>query len=571
MLRLRRLYFYLVLYISLAMVLTGLATVLRVLLEQMLGAASSGISFGLFAGREQFREQTAFGIALVLIGLPVWALHWRAVGGWLVGPGEHDERASALRRLYLYAVLLTTALTAYVAGRDLLEHVLGLPLGLARGSEQLVGVARSLPYLVIAAPFWVYHWRLAAADRALVGETGASATLRRWYVYGLIVAGVVPLMVNLASLLQQVWVGLVDRAALAEVGAAASAHTVAASSATALVALGVWLFHRGCAEAAVEQPIWYGESEQRSVLRKVCLYGLVLGTVGWVLFNASQVLRYGFLAVLGVAPQAVGGAPVLVALGASLANLVVFGAFWAYYWRAVNQEAAAAGEAGRQASVRRIYFYFVSLVALALLAQSLAGLLRLLAELALQAPLVDPAALRRTLATEASGLVIALPVWLYHWGRIQRLVGGPGGEEETRATTRRWYLYVVIFAAVVLLLTNSARIVYELTLTALGRAWEPTLPLRLAALALDGAVAAALLWYHWWLVLRADLAALRQTARATAGVAVVAGLDAAAAEALTRFARESLPGARVKLYWTDEAHVRELVGRVAGNEGPRLP
>jgi hypothetical protein len=568
MLRLRRLYFYLVLYLSLAMVLTGLATVLRVLLEQALGAASSGISFGLFAGRDQFREQTAFGVALVLIGLPVWLLHWRAVGGWLTGADQQDERASALRRLYLYAVLLTTALTAYVAARDLLEHLLGLPLGLASGSEQLVGIARSLPYLLMAGLFWAYHWRLAAADRALVGESGASATLRRWYVYLMLVAGVVPLMVNLASLLQQLWVILLDRPGLAAVGAAASARTVAASSATALVALGVWLLHRNWSEAAVAHQTWYGEREPQSVLCKVCLYGLVLGTVSWVLFNASQVLRFGFLTVLSVAPQAVGGAPVLVALGAPLAKLVVFGAFWAYYWRAVNQEAATAGEAGRQASVRRVYFYFVSLAALALLAHSLAGLLGLLAEALVQGQLVDPEALRRSLATYGSGLLIALPVWLFHWSRIQRLVAGPRSEEETRATSRRWYLYVVIFAAVIVLLTSGARIVYELTLTALGRPWDEVVALHVARLAIDGAVAAALLWYHWWLVLRADLAARRPTARATVGVAIIAGLDADTAEALARFARESLPGSRVELYWTDEAHVRELVSRAAGRDGP---
>jgi hypothetical protein len=122
-----------------------------------------------------------------------------------------------------------------------------------------------------------------------------------------------------------------------------------------------------------------------------------------------------------------------------------------------------------------------------------------------------------------------------------------------------------------LLLTSGARIVYELTLTALGRPWDAAVALHLARLAIDGAVAATLLWYHWWLVLRADLAARRQSAGATAAVAVIAGLDADTAEALARFARESLPGSRVELYWTDEAHVRELVSRAAGRQSPQGP
>src|SRR5919198_3926508 len=101
MLRIRRLYFYLVAYAGLSMLLAGLATVLRGLLEQVLGVESSGVLFGAFAGRGQLREQAALGIAPAL---PVRRLADDRAGSLLVGPrpaGAPDRpaaRAGAGRR-----------------------------------------------------------------------------------------------------------------------------------------------------------------------------------------------------------------------------------------------------------------------------------------------------------------------------------------------------------------------------------------------------------------------------------------------------------------------------------------
>src|SRR5439155_25147612 len=112
---------------------------------------------------------------------------------------------------------------------------------------------------------------------------------------------------------------------------------------------------------------WHGENERHSVLRKVYLYALVLGTVGWLLVNASLVLQFGLSSLLGVAPETVGNQPVLVALGQPLVSMLVYGLFWVYYWRAVGDEAQTEIEFGCQAGVRRIYYYLVSSVLLSFL------------------------------------------------------------------------------------------------------------------------------------------------------------------------------------------------------------
>ena len=559
MLRLRRLYFYLVAYVSLVMLLTGLATLVRVLLEQLLGLDSSGLLWGAFAGREQFREQTAFGIALTVIGLPAWLLHWRVAQGWLTvsaveGAVQDDERTSGLRRLYLYGVLVTTTLTAYSAGRDLLAELIGLPLGLNSGPDATAGLIRPLPYLLIAALFWAYHWRIADRDRARAGEAGASATLRRWYVYGLAAFGVVPLMVNLTTLLQQLWLVLFDRGGLGGLGQAASTAVVAQSGGTVLAALAVWLLHRGWAERAAATPAPLGDNEFHAVLRKVYLYALVGGTVGWALINASQVVRFGLSSLLGVAPGNVNGEPVLVALGRPLVSIVVFGLFWLYFWAAVRRDSNAEPEAARQAGVRRLYYYLVGAVALSIGASSLAALLRLLTDALLLAPSGGPGSLRQELADDLSYLLIALPVWLLHWRAIQRLVAAPATAlAETRATSRRCYLYLAALAAVVVLLGSGAWIVYELSKVLLGQSFDRAGQAELARVLVSAAVAAVVLWYHWWQVLRADQAAIRQAqhGHGRSAVAIISRLDPAGAEALEQYVREVLTGAHIKLEWSD--------------------
>jgi hypothetical protein len=131
--------------------------------------------------------------------------------------------------------------------------------------------------------------------------------------------------------------------------------------------------------------------------------------------------------------------------------------------------------------------------------------------------------------------------------------------DETRAMTRRWYLYLVAFAGLAVLLLSGGRVIYELVLVALGRSADCTLLGALTDAIMDALVAATVLWYHWFLVLRADLAAVRQPASTREVVAVVSGLDTDRARSLEQFVRESLNGARARFYWTDQAHVQASV------------
>ena len=80
----QRAYFYVVMLVAIHMIVLGVANLLRVGAEIALGAPSGGFTglpfvFAEFnRPREQYREQASLAIALLLVAVPAWYLHYRA-------------------------------------------------------------------------------------------------------------------------------------------------------------------------------------------------------------------------------------------------------------------------------------------------------------------------------------------------------------------------------------------------------------------------------------------------------------------------------------------------------------
>src|SRR5262250_931797 len=92
----RRLYFYAAAFIGLQMLAAGARDLLGTLLERLLAPPALGP-----AGQSALRLSAS--AALLLIGLPLWAIHW-----WVVqrSASRAEEQRASLRRLYIYLVLL---------------------------------------------------------------------------------------------------------------------------------------------------------------------------------------------------------------------------------------------------------------------------------------------------------------------------------------------------------------------------------------------------------------------------------------------------------------------------------
>jgi hypothetical protein len=473
----RRLYVYIVAAASLGMLLIGLVNLGTTAIDQILNATPP---------YSNVRDAYAGFGAVTLVGLPVWVIHW-----WFaqrLARRNAGERASAIRRLYLYVVLAATGIALAIYLRRLIEDAVGFVLG---SSFDGASITRALWAVLVLSAFWLYHFRSAAVDRTSVGESGTSATLRRWYAYGLLFLGLAFLLFGARNLLQQIWVLLVDRGQVIAPG-----WLVPTALATMLTGLLIFSFH---SQWTSRPPI--AEDDRRSTLRAVERFLALTGCVALALFGASQLLYYALARLLGIEHPGGVSTGILVAIASPAATVIVFGLAWLWIRRQLAVDAGDT-EAARQAGVRHLYTHLVGLLALVTLAIGAAGLLWTLSDQLLNHLLGrsveewrDQTSLFVTLA------VVGVPMWLTHW----RQSPDPA---ERYTLSRRLYLYATLLGSVLAVLISGAVFVYRLlalvlgTSDAAGGAAVVDMGRALSVIL----VGAAIGLYHWR-VLRADSAA----------------------------------------------------------------
>src|SRR5437660_6245767 len=142
----RRVYIYVVCGVSLAMFLVGLGNGGGALIEALTAGSLAAT----------FRQTLALSAALILVGLPVWILHWRKA--LQLGASDPGERAAALRRLYFFVVTAFLLVAIGALGMRLIEATLGSAFDL-RGLVDLGSAARAGWHLIIVTVFWLYHIR----------------------------------------------------------------------------------------------------------------------------------------------------------------------------------------------------------------------------------------------------------------------------------------------------------------------------------------------------------------------------------------------------------------------------
>ena len=89
----KRLYFYGVCFVSLFMVINGAILLVQVLAESFSGTTMFAKSSGIVAG----------GIALVVVGFPLWVFHWRMIQ--VRALNVPAESQTLIRKFYIYLLL----------------------------------------------------------------------------------------------------------------------------------------------------------------------------------------------------------------------------------------------------------------------------------------------------------------------------------------------------------------------------------------------------------------------------------------------------------------------------------
>jgi len=436
---LRRLYLYLVSAAGLGLLAAGLALL--------------GSTVLLFVFNDPYaqdsRTQLAIYTAMTVVALPVWGAHFFFARRFAMR--DPAERASAIRRMYFYFACLAASIGALVSlaitAADLLRPLIDTCATVVkqpqlqepdfaipcRSNPDWLATSQAGWIAVVFVVIWAFHFRIAAQDRAAVGEAGASATLRRWYMYVVLLAGLLAMLSGASALIELAWL----KAWHSSLG---DYRYMGDPAGLFLAGLVVWGFHaRTIAQHHVSD-------DRHSTLRALTGFIAVGVSILTALIAASQILYFGLARALGVAhPVGVAGDDIVAALAVPGSQVLVYGIAWFFVRRRLAQDARAQ-EADRQAGIRRLYTNLAALVSLGAWATGAGGLLWTLAE-QLEAPIIgvkagdwkDPVSLWVTL------LVVGAAVWIAHWRP------SPWAADR-QSLSRRLYVWAALLASVLVIL-----------------------------------------------------------------------------------------------------------------------
>ena len=466
----KRVYLYTVSVITLGIFAAGGQILLQLVFNIIKGTALVRIEEPGF-----IQAQLSLGLAMLVIGGVLWFLFWRVIQGQV--SSNPVEVGAAVRKLFLNIVILVSALNGLFAAAQVLHWLMaGVP------REQFSPEA--LASFIVAGSIWYGYWRVSEKE----GQPSPEAkTLRRWYVYILSGWGLVVLSVGLVQLVNY---AILSLPFWGETISGGDFWTSGLRDNLSWMLTGgfAWGFH------------WFymARGDSDSTLRQVYLYLLaVLGGAVAGLVALTNVLFGVFRFALGsldITPAAhyqfIGWVAPLLLVGAAI---------WAYHQKVVQEEEAQLHK--QPLSARRVLFYLMSFIGLGALVSGLIILLGMLLELLAGSVsggvvVVSPGWWREQLSLCLALLLVALPIWLYYWNKVLRMIAG-GDVAERMARSRRIFLYVVVGVAVIALAADLINIVYQL-LNGLLQGTFGVEVLQGSKWSLQTMfVAIPVLWYHW--------------------------------------------------------------------------
>ncbi|MEW6405172.1 MAG: DUF5671 domain-containing protein [Chloroflexota bacterium] len=434
----RRWYIYLVCAISIQSVTWAIIALLRNL-------------FGTFSS-----ISIAFKIAVILVGLPLFLVHW--LWAQRLAARDLEERGSPLRRLYIYGTLASFLGPLLANLYDLLAFLLWIATGGRTDTFHTYSTisdafAYHVPAILVMSLLGFYHWYVALDDRRSVPEVAGSAVVRRLFIYGFNAAGVFMVTMAIIHIIRWILYQFGDNVTIYSTNIGGLTDEVVRLA----IGVPVWVIFSRWADRLF---LGGNEEERESALRKFYLYAIIFVSVLTAVTNATILLAGFFRRLLDLPSQGDFRVPLPTVIS------MVF--LWAYYAYVLKGDVALAAEAPRQAGIRRLYLYLIAAVGLAAFLVGLSGDISVLIQSGFGQFVTETR--REALAWYTAAIFAGLPVWLIPWRRAQlnAEVPGPVGTTERRSVVRKIYLYFYLFVATMTVLSSMVYIVYQFLLIALG-------------------------------------------------------------------------------------------------------
>lgn len=509
----RRLYFYTVAFISLETVLWGAIGLLRSFI--------SGENIG---GDVICLAQA---LSLLLVGVPVFVLHWWFAQRSVVK--NLEERSNAIRAVFLYATLLATMLPITQNILAILDRSLAVAFDvnierLMLGADQ--SLSDNLVAIMInglAASYFVFilraDWRVPPIGRAYQVSRRFSRLI--WVLYGAILSVLGLQQILFYSL--RVWDDTSIRT------------QVLLPNGIALLVVGMSVF--GVAWYAVQRAL-VSPDERFSLIRLVSLFLGVVFTATISLLTLTLSVGELFEFALGASSQL---SHLLYELAGPFSVAVPFTIFWILTFRELRtarhlvKDATLAGDSRSSADgvddltsagglddrlentvqplmlgMWRFYNYLLAFYGLVAIFVGLYFSLQTLINMLLQPNFRWEGSSRSDLAGALAALLVGIPLWLVNWRLVQRESSQPGerGEQSRRALFRRGYLFLVLFASVIGIMFSAGALLYQFILAWLG---DPAVEMNaLVVNHLKTVILFAVFGLYHWRILRSDNAWLER-------------------------------------------------------------
>lgn len=421
---LRRVFVYSLALLGAVLTASGLSSVLRAALKAP--GATTLISGG---------RGLALGLALTIVGLPVWVLAWRAAGG--AAQRVAGERRSRGRRLFLAAVRLIALSVAVFSA--------------IRVGVWLVGVepyeAGAVARLLVWGALWAYYEHVAREVPFGSPHTRSSDRLAVYLAatagFGLLTFAVVSM---LSRSLAEVYKVLAGSEML--VSGPALELDLRPAAVTGVVGVAVWVWHW----------LLLGRRDTGSTgwFVYVFLVGVLSGTVTAVV--SGSVLLHRVLAWLLDATDEAAAIHFDV-VAPTVAGVIVGVAVWGYH-RAVLRESDAQVEGW--SSAERAYRYLLTAAGMVTAASGVATILAVALDVAVPGrSLVEaPGGVRDVVAIGLTLLGIGVPLWVRFWSTVQRRVHDR--PVERTALARRVLIFGAFGAAIVVTVVALSVLLLEL-------------------------------------------------------------------------------------------------------------
>jgi uncharacterized protein DUF5671 len=436
----RRLYFYLVALISIEIVLWGLVSLLRSIVDQTISGGADAL---------------AQALALILVGVPIFLVHW--LWAQRSAARDEEEETATIRAAFFYAILLGTLipvaqnLLSFI-DRSLVQ-VTGLGVERAFSSFREQTVADNLIAIIMNGIVAAYFWNILRGEWGMVSDPlrGENFTeVRRLYRYIWMLYGLLITVFGAQQILH--FLLYIPGDVLGDLGRDVAVNGVA----LLLVGTPAWAYSWRVIQDSLADP-----AEMGSALRLGILYLLALGGVITVITTAFMVINTILSALLG---QDISFNEFIREVGGPISIGVPLGLVWAYYGYWLNRHIEAVGDRVRQAAMKRFYNYVLSLIGLVVAFAGVTSLFKFIIDILIGPGILLTDTTRGTLSASIASILVGLPLWLVMWRPMQAeaLTSDEMGDHARRSVLRKTYLYLVLFVSVIGGMATAVGLVYQL-------------------------------------------------------------------------------------------------------------